>query len=112
MWCTLFLVSRELARRRVTMSQVATTIANQIKASGFLTMAEFGVTKMVAGEDCLILHCLKGLRAMITLTPTDTYTVQVGRLVKWDWKVRYEARDVYAENLVEVLRDGLLGRAA
>jgi DNA-directed RNA polymerase specialized sigma54-like protein len=93
-----------------TTKTIAQTIMDQINAFGYLTRAELGVTHMVAGSDCVILHCLRGLRAIITMTPAGTYTVQVRRVaVNLDWKVRCEASDVYAKNLVNVLRAGILG---
>jgi hypothetical protein len=95
-----------------TTKTITQTIMDQINGFGYLTThAELGVTRMVAGSDCVTLYCLRGLRAVITMTPAGAYTVQVRRMVDWklDWKVRYEASDVYAKNLVNVLRAGILG---
>ncbi len=54
----------------------------------------------------LMLNCTKGIKIIVTLDPSDTYTVKVGRMGRGarrlDFVVAGEASDVYADVLVQV----------
>lgn len=99
---------------------IGQTILEQINASDFWARARWGVKQMLTlGADAdhlggLMLNCTKGIKIIVTLDPSDTYIVQVGRMgrgaQRFDFVVKGEASDVYADNLVAII-DGLFSKA-
>jgi hypothetical protein len=89
---------------------VANIILGQINALDFWARARWGVKQLLGTENGLMMNCNRGIKIIVTLDPSDTYTVQVGRLRKFDFTVKGEASDVYAEDLVRIT-DGLFSDA-
>ena len=90
---------------------IAQTILDQINASDFWARARWGVKQSLATETGLQMNCTKGIKIIVTLDPSDTYSIQVGRLVrKFDWSVKGEAEGIDADNLTRMI-DGLFSKA-
>lgn len=99
--------------------EIAKTILAQINASGFFVRAELGVREMLDLGDGLQLNCARGKRALVRLSPDDTYTVEIGvyhpvrvnrktyAVTGGTYEVKKTVSMVYVENLVDVLRSGL-----
>lgn len=89
-----------------TAPSIGQTILAQINASDFWARARWGVKQMLTMENGLMLNCTKGIKIIVTLDPTDTYTVQVGRMgrgaARFDFVVKGEMSDVYCDVLVQI----------
>ncbi len=95
--------------------EIAATILAQINAGDFWARARWGVKQMVATEHTpqgagrpqpgLLLNCTRGIKILVTLAPSDTYTVELGRLGRetFDLRVEGRAEDVYAEDLARAI---------
>lgn len=101
-------------------AEIARTIIRQIHGTDFWAQARWGVKEKLAiqGEaptlGGLMLNCTKGIKIIVTLDPSDTYTVKVGRMgrgaQRFDFVVKGEASEVYADSLVRIT-DALFSEA-
>ena len=101
-------------------AEIARTILRQIHGTDFWAQARWGVKEKLAihGEaparGGLMLNCTKGIKIIVTLDPSDTYTVKVGRMgrgaKRFDFETKGEASDVYGDSLVRIT-DALFSEA-
>jgi hypothetical protein len=85
---------------------VAAIILGQINALDFWARARWGWKQSVRMSDtALMLNCNRGVKIIVTLDPSDTYSVQVGRYNSRTLRtvIKGEASDVYAEDLVSII---------
>lgn len=93
-------------------AEIGRTILKQIHAADVWAQARWGVKDKLAMETGLMLNCTKGIKIIVTLDPSDTYTVQVGKYSRKDFafKPAGEAAGIYVDNLVHVI-DSLFSKA-
>lgn len=89
---------------------VAKTIVQQINATDFWARARWGVKQALAlgsGTSGVQFSCTKGIKIRVVLDPSDTYSVEIGRVRRsrsgWTYTKHYEMSDVYADVLVQVI---------
>lgn len=94
------------ATETATDTSIGQTILDQINASDFWARARWGVKEKLAITNGLQMNCTKGIKIIVTLDPSDTYTVKVGRMgrgaARFDFVVKGEASDVYVDSLVQI----------
>jgi len=104
--------------------EIANTIIAQINAGDFWARARWGVRVMIATERAygeglgrdgasvvvrpgLMLCCNRGIKIIVTLDPSDTYSIELGRMgrgaKRFDFRVEGEATEVYADDLARVI---------
>lgn len=91
-----------------TAATVAGVILSQIRATNRWALASWGCTGFgkcvpVAMDSGVMLGIGGGRKVVITLEADDTYTIEIGRMVKLDWKVARRVEGVFADALVEVI---------
>jgi hypothetical protein len=104
--------------------QIAQTILEQIKASDKMALWAWGAKKFVAldtgraelgGDTQLggVKFSVNGLKyngtVMVRLMANDTYTVEIGRPYKGQFKVKSKLEGVYCDMLADII-DGLVER--
>ncbi len=89
---------------------VAQIILDQINATDRWARARWGVMQPLADGNTLRLNCTRGNKILITLDASDTYTVKIGKVRKFDFKTLAEGSDIYAEDLVRIT-DSLFSQA-
>ena len=86
--------------------QVAKTIQKQLGQKAFVMM---GAKNLVGGKDYLsfkIGRNSKGVNYIkITLTPMDLYDIEFGAIRGTTYKVKYEAKGVYADMMHKIIED-------
>ena len=93
--------------------QIAETILGQINTLDFWARARWGWKQSLAlGAEApgVMLNCTKGIKIIIKLDPSDTYSIEIGRIRGMNYSKKGEAADVYAEDLVRII-DGLFSAA-
>lgn len=85
------------------MHQVAQTILNQLGGNRFIAMT--GARNFVAGPTTLRFSVPKGLNVVVTLEPSDTYTVDFYRVRGAKCMSLAQSRDVYADQLQAVFTE-------
>lgn len=75
---------------------VAQIILDQINGSDRWARARWGVMQALADGNTLRLNCTRGNKILITLDASDTYTVKIGKVRKFDFKTIVEGSDIYA----------------
>jgi len=88
-------------------NQVASTILSQINSLDFWARARWGFSGAVGRPDGVKLYVARKREVVVTLAADDTYTVTVGRVVRYDWKSIKEVSGVYADSLVRVIDEVL-----
>lgn len=90
---------------------VAQVILQQLRATASRKMLCWGARELIGMPNGLrfrvsgLLH--KGHVCVIYDQRSDTYTVQIGNIRKFEWKVKNEVTGVYCDNLGNVI-DGLV----
>lgn len=94
---------------------VASVIRDQI---GMGALMSLGAHNFMAGERSLIFNARiipmnkngskrltapRIMRVEITLDPSDTYSILVGYLKKFDWVVHYSVENVYNDQLARIM---------
>ena len=91
--------------------RVGKTILTQIKALDKWALSSWGAKNFVSSKDGIQFD-VRGSkhrgRILVVLNPKDLYNIEIGKVVKLDWKSIKKVKDVYVDNLVTTL-DGLIG---
>lgn len=78
-------------------------IYQQLRATSFHEMMCWGATQFVAGEDGLRFKVsglkFKGYVYVKYDVGSDTYTLQLGTIRKFEWKIKQEVSDIYCDEL-------------
>lgn len=82
---------------------IAKTILNQINAADFWARARWGVKHAQGMERGLWLECTRGNKILVTLDPSDTYTIEVGKVRSFAFVAKDTMSDVYADTLVQAI---------
>ena len=86
-------------------SKVSDTILKQINAIDRFALASWGAKNYVASNDGIQFD-VKGSRGRVVITydkGPDTYIIELGNVRKLDWKSKYKIKQVFAQDLVNVL---------
>ena len=84
--------------------QIALNIGNQLGGLGRLK-AMTGANNFVAHEDGLSFKfksCKRSNYCKVTLDPSDTYTVEFGKIRKFEYKVTEKLEGVYCDMLMDI----------
>lgn len=100
--------------------EIAKTILDQIKATDRAALMAWGAKSFISiGEDSHegvailggVQFSVNGRKirgkVIVRLTASDTYTVEVGRVRKMEWKSLCFATDVYCDTLMDTI-DGFI----
>lgn len=87
------------------MSQVAATILSQINATDRAAMMSWGAHTMVSSSSSLrfLTRNLGGKVIVVTLAGDDTYTVEVGKIIKHEWRSIKKVDGIFHDGLVGVI---------
>ena len=94
-------------KKKLTESKVAKTILKQINAMDKWALQSWGAKNYVS-SDKSIQFDVRGskFRGRVIITydrGPDTYVVELGKVVKLDWKQKYMMKNIFAQDLVNVL---------
>jgi hypothetical protein len=86
--------------------RVANTIKDQL---GRQALAMMGAKNLVGGKDYLSFRIGRNSKGVnyvkITLTPMDLYDIEFGAIRGTNYKVKYEAKGVYADMMHKIIED-------
>ena len=87
--------------------EIANSIIRQISALDFWARARWGAKESLAlGPETVGVqfNCTKRIKIIITLDPSDTYSIKIGRMKgRFDFATAAELSDIYAEDLVRII---------